>query len=240
MDEPEFDRELQALLDGRLPRAASIAQPPSSLPPAVVALRAVNISEPLVGHRARFQMTSYGEHGEWLDYGWRDGMRIVSEPTEVDGLSEAGVWVQEEADYYRTIAGNPDLPRFAAGISRLWVEQYVSQEALGQPGSGRLDTDSTDPWLAEVVSDPNAPRINRPVPAREVHSFIGRRAIAVDDEGRYRFDLRIADQPTYGEDRRVYVSVVDESDWFLWSARKYTGRHPSMTSVLADQLWIEC
>src|SRR6478672_8550093 len=136
MDELEFDRELQALLDGRLPRSASLAQPPSSLPPAVVALRAGNISEPLVGHRARFQMTSFGEHGEWLDYGWRDGLRIVSEPTAVDGLAEPGVWVQEEADYYRTLAGMAELPRFAAGISRVWVEEYVSQEALGQPGSG--------------------------------------------------------------------------------------------------------
>jgi len=239
MDELEFDRELQALLDGRLPRSASLAQPPSSLPPAVVALRAGNISEPLVGHRARFQMTSFGEHGEWLDYGWRDGLRIVSEPTAVDGLAEPGVWVQEEADYYRTLAGMAELPRFAAGISRVWVEEYVSQEALGQPGSGDPRTDPADRWLTGVVCDPNAPRISRPVPAREMHSFIGRRAIAADDDGHYRFDLRIADQPTYGEDGRVYVSVVEESDWFLWSAQSYTGHHPSMTSVLADQLWVE-
>lgn len=239
MDDTEFDRELHALLEGRLPRSGSLAQSPSSLPPAVVALRAVSIAEPLTGHRARFQMTSYGEHGEWLDYGWRDGLRIVSEPSEIEGLSELGVWVQEEADYYRTLAGNADLPRFAAGISRLWVEEYVSQEALGSPGSGPGHADSTDPWVAHVVSDPNAPRISRPVPAREVRSFIGRRAITVDQDGRYRFDLRITDQPTYGEDGRIYVSVVDESDWFLWSSRKYTGRHPSMAAVLADHVWLE-
>lgn len=237
MDEADFDLELHALLEGRLPRP-ECTQPPSSLPPAVVAMRAVNLHEPLLGHRARFQMTSFGERGEWLNFGWRDGLRIVSEPSDVGGLPEAGVWVQEEADFYRTAAGVTGLPRFAAGISRLWVEQYVSQECL-PPQELDEGAGGGDPWLTDVVSEPNAARITRPIPARKAHAFVGRRAVIANDSGVYEMDLRLIDQPTLGGDGSVTLAVVDEADWFLWTTRSYNGRHPSMRRVPLDAVWVE-
>ena len=235
----EFERELEALLSGELP---PVDPGPPSLPPAVMAMRAAHVGEPLVGLRARFQMASFDDSGGWLDYGWRDGLRVVSEPTGIDGIHEPAVWVQEEADYYRSIAGTHGLPRFGAGVSRLWVEEYVSQEALGPPSMAH-DVDGAalpelGAWVAGVVSGPDEPRITRPIPARDAHAFIGRRAI-VSCGNTFETDLRIIDQPTVGQDGTIALSVVDEADWFAWTTRVYNGRHPSMRAFAVEHVWVE-
>lgn len=235
----EFERELEALLSGELPPADP---GPPSLPPAVKAMRAVHVGEALVGLRARFQMTSVDGSGGWLDYGWRDGLRVISEPTGIDGIHEPAVWVQEEADYYRSLAGTQGLPRFGAGVSRLWVEEYVSQEALGPPsaplGPDGVPLPEVGAWVASVVSGPDDPRITRPIPARDAHAFIGRRAI-VSCGSTFETDLRIIDQPTVGWDGTIALSVVDESDWFAWTTRPYRGRHPSMRAFAVEHVWVE-
>ena len=91
-------------------------------PPAVLCIRAVDFHEPLVGRRARFWLTSFDESGDLIALGWRDGLRIVSEVTDlrgqVDRVVEPTVSVQDEADYYRALSGVKDTPRLAAGAVR--------------------------------------------------------------------------------------------------------------------------
>jgi len=98
-------------------------------PPSVLCVRSVDFREPLVGRRARFWLTSFDQSGEIVALGWRDGLRIVSEVQDlrgqVDRVVEPTVRVQEEADYYRALSGVKNTPRLAAGVSRIWVEQYV-------------------------------------------------------------------------------------------------------------------
>lgn len=102
---------------------------PRRRPPEVLCIRSVDFHEPLVGRRARFWLTSFDETGELIALGWRDGLRIVSEVQDLRGqvgrVVEPTVGVQEEADYYRALSGVTGTPRLAAGVSRIWVEQYV-------------------------------------------------------------------------------------------------------------------
>jgi hypothetical protein len=58
---------------------------PQYQPPAVLCIRSVDFSEPLVGRRARFWLTSFDEAGELIALGWRDGLRIVSEVQDLRG-----------------------------------------------------------------------------------------------------------------------------------------------------------
>ena len=45
--------------------------------------------------------------------------------------------VQEEADYYRGLSGVQGTPRLAAGVSRVWVEQYVGHAERQQERARR-------------------------------------------------------------------------------------------------------
>jgi hypothetical protein len=62
--------------------------------PALLIRRAVGLTEHLIGRRATFLMTSYTPEGEWRAYGWKDGLRIVSEVLpRGTGLDEPAVWI---------------------------------------------------------------------------------------------------------------------------------------------------
>jgi len=213
-------------------------------PPAVLCIRAVDFREPLVGRRARFWLTSFDESGDLIALGWRDGLRIVSEVQDlrgqVDRVVEPTVSVQEEADYYRALSGVESTMRFAVGVSRVWVEQYVSQpdrdDDLGAEGESAPNTNA---WLSDVVDDPGAPRLNRPVPARTVHALTGRRVIHVRGDGEIVTDLRAVGEPAWTDDGTIIVPVIDEHDWYLWTLRSNNMRHPSLRSVEISSLWVE-
>jgi len=119
----------------------------------------------------RFWLTSFDEAGELIALGWRDGLRIVSEVQDLRGqldrVVEPTVSVQEEADYYRGLSGVEGTPRLAAGVSRVWVEQYVSQGESHQDMHEDAHPQSNrNAWLADVTEDPGRPRVIRSVPAR--------------------------------------------------------------------------
>lgn len=71
-------------------------------------------------------MTSYDTVGTLVAIGWRDGLRVVSEPVDLRGRSdhivEPGIFLMEEADWYRQLAGQTGQPWFHAGQSRTWVD----------------------------------------------------------------------------------------------------------------------
>jgi hypothetical protein len=173
---------------------------PHYKPPAVLCIRAVDFREPLIGRRARFWLTSFDESGDLIALGWRDGLRIVSEVRDLRGqlvrVVEPTVSVQEEADYYRARSGVKNTMRFAAGVSRVWVEQYVSQPDLDDDlGADDEIAPSCNAWLSDVVDDPGAPRLIRPVPARDVHALTGRRVIHVRGQGTIATGLRAVGEP---------------------------------------------
>ena len=216
-------------------------------PPAVLCIRAVDFREPLVGRRARFWLTSFDESGDLIALGWRDGLRIVSEVQDLRGqldrVVEPTVSVQEEADYYRALSGEKSTMRFAAGVSRVWVEQYVSQPNRDDDDDDRDAADEIAPngnaWLSDVVDDPGAPRLIRPVPARSVHALTGRRVIHVRGEGTIATGLRAVGEPSWTHDGTIIVPVIDEHDWYLWTERSNNMRHPSLRSMEISSLWIE-
>jgi hypothetical protein len=213
-------------------------------PPAVLCIRSVEFSEQLVGRRARFWLTSFDEAGELIALGWRDGLRIVSEVQdlrgELDRVVEPTVSVQEEADYYRALAGVQNTPRLAAGVSRVWVEQYVSQ------AENQLDThedadlpSNGNAWLAGVTENPARPRVIRPVPARTVHALMGRRVIHVAGDGEITTDLRAVGESSWTAAGTIIVPLVDEYDWYQWASRSNNLRHPSLRAVETSSLWVE-
>ena len=67
--------------------------------------------------------------------------------------------IQDEADYYRALSGVKDTPRFAVGVSRIWVEQYVSQPNLADEtvADGDEIAPNCNAWLSDVVDDPAYP-----------------------------------------------------------------------------------
>ena len=214
------------------------------MPPAVLCIRAVDFREPLLGRRARFWLTSFDESGDLIALGWRDGLRIVSEVQDlrgrVDRVVEPTVSVQGEGDYYRALSGEKDMPRLAAGVSRVWIEQYVSQR---DRDDDLLDEGETTPnrnaWLSDVVDDPGAPRVIRPVLARAVHALTGRRVIHVGGDGTIATDLRAVGESAWTGDGTIVVPVVDEHDWYLWATRSNNLRHPSLRAVEISSLWVE-
>jgi len=232
--------------DGGLPAGWEV---PQYRPPAVLCIRAVDFHEPLVGRRARFWLTSFDQAGELIALGWRDGLRIVSEVQDLRGqvgrVVEPTVSVQEEADYYRARSGVKGTPRLAAGVSRIWVEQYVGhagreqsvhEDAEPQPSPAQPNPDA---WLADVTEDPGLPRVFRPVPARTVHALTGRRVIQVAAGGEITTDLRAAGESAWTSDGTIVVPVVDEPDWYLWAGRSNNERHPSLRAVVVSSLWVE-
>lgn len=213
-------------------------------PPAVLCIRSVDFSEPLVGRRARFWLTSFDEAGELIALGWRDGLRIVSEVKDLRGqldrVVEPTVSVQEEADYYCGLSGVRNTPRLAAGVSRVWVEQYVSQVERQQGMHEDTDPQSNrNAWLADVTEDPGRPRVIRPVPARTVHALIGCRVIHVAGDGVITTDLRAVGESAWTADGTIIVPVIDEHDWYLWATRSNNLRHPSLRAVEISSLWVE-
>jgi hypothetical protein len=217
---------------------------PRHTPPAVLCIRAVDFREGLVGRRARFWLTSFDETGELIALGWRDGLRIVSEVQdlrgEVDRVVEPTVKVQEEGDYYRSLSGVDGLPRLAAGVSRVWVEQYVghAEDQQHMPEDADLQP-NPNAWLAHVTEDPGQPRVVRPVPARTVHALTGRRVIHVEARGEITTDLRAVGESAWTGDGTIVVPVIDESDWYLWASRSNNQRHPSLRAVEISSLWVE-
>ena len=192
-------------------------------PPAVLCIRAVDFREPLVGRRDRFWLTSFDESGDLIALGWRDGLRIVSEVQDlrgqVDRVVEPTVSVQKEADYYRAMSGVKNTRRFAVGVSRVWVEQYVSQPDLGNDLAADDEiAPSSNAWLSDVVDDPGAPRLVRPVRARSAHTLTGRRVIHVSGDGLIATDLRAVGEPSWTHDGAIIVPIIDEHDWYLWTA----------------------
>ena len=217
---------------------------PQYQPPAVLCIRSVDFSEPLVGRRARFWLTSFDEPGELIALGWRDGLRIVSEVQDLRGqldrVVEPTVSVQEEADYYRGLSGVEGTPRLAAGVSRVWVEQYVSQGESHQDMHEDAHPQSNrNAWLADVTEDPGRPRVIRSVPARTVHALIGRRVIHVAGDGGTTTDLRATGESAWTADGTIIVPVIDEHDWYLWARRSNNLRHPSLRAVEISSLWVE-
>lgn len=217
---------------------------PQHNPPAVLCIRSVDFREPLVGRRARFWLTSFDEAGDIIALGWRDGLRIVSEVKDLRGqldrVVEPTVSVQEEADYYRALSGVKGTPRLAAGVSRVWVEQYVSQPDSGDDLATEGETGpNRNAWLSDVVDDPGAPRLIRPVPARAVHALTGRRVIHVGGDGTITTELRAVGEPAWTGDGTIILPVIDEHDWYLWAARSNNLRHPSLRAVEISSLWAE-
>jgi hypothetical protein len=213
-------------------------------PPAVLCIRSVDFREPLVGRRARFWLTSFDPAGELIALGWRDGLRIVSEVQDLRGqverVVEPTVRVQEEGDYYRALSGVPGMPRLAAGVSRVWVEQYIGHAEHRQNVQEGTDPQSNpDAWLADVTQDPGRPRLFRPVPARRVHALSGRRVIHVAGDGEVTTDLRAVGESAWTADGTIVVPVVDEPDWYLWASRSNNTRHPSLRAVGISSLWVE-
>ena len=216
---------------------------PQYKPPAVLCIRSVDFREPLVGRRARFWLTSFDESGELIALGWRDGLRIVSEVqdlrAQVDRIAEPTVSVQEEADYYRALSGAKNTPRLAAGVSRVWVEQYVSQSGSDMVAVAAEIVPNSNAWLADVIDDPGVPRLIRPVPARAAHALTGRRVIWVRGDGTIVTDLRAVGECSWTAEGTIIVPVIDEHDWYLWASRSNNQRHPSLRAVEISSLWVE-
>jgi hypothetical protein len=196
--------------------------------PALLSRRALGLKEPLTGRRSRFLMTSYTPEGDWLAYGWKDSLRIVSEVLpEVRGVDEPAVWIQEERDYYGECE---TTNRFAVGLSRVWVEQYVSStkpaEDLNQVA-----------WLDNLNRDPNAPEL------RTLHSVqghpdpVGARVVVARDT--VKTDLRAVSPVRMTNDGELAITIMAERDWYRW-ARNYPAEpHPSLRWELAAHVWVE-
>lgn len=243
--DPDFDLALRRLLDGKV--AAEAEGPWEALPPAVAVLRARDMTEPLIGKRCRYLLTDHDARGNIVDYGWRSDLRIASEQEEVARDPEPCCWIQEEADYYRALNGARDAPREGARASRLWVEMYVDQPRpegrLVGPSHGasaheRSVRENPNAWLARVVQDPNIPRVVKPIPAREAHSFVGRRAIILDADGDYEADLRVVDEPTFTSEGDIGVTVVAEGSWYRWKEPQ-VAQDCRLRTYPVEQVWIE-
>ena len=213
MAEPDFD-ELEEGLDGVLVPEAEESLAQRRL--AIVIRRANDLNEPLLGKRARFLMTSHTREGDWLAHGWKEDLRIVSDSEDIPGLDEPGVWIQEERDYY---GDEPSSNRFAVGVSRLWVEQYVSAVAPA-------DDSSSTAWLDNLNRDPNSPEI-RALASVEGHPDpVGARVVIIGDQ--IETDIRAVSPVRMTNGGDLAITVMAERDWYRW-ARDYPAQpHPSL------------
>jgi hypothetical protein len=225
MDDPRLDpidEEYRDLL-AEVPPVTSDTQAP-----ALLIRRARDLREPLLGLRARFLMTSHTPDGEWLAHGWRDGLRIVSEPVGVRSIEEPAVWIQEERDFYGDCL---TTNRIAVGLSRVWVEQYVS--APGFVGSA-----ADDLWLDNLNRNPNAAEVRRLQPVQGHPDPVGRRVVLVG--GTVETDLRAVSPVRMTDGGDLAITVIAERDWYRWAARDYPAEpHPTLRWEHAAQIWVE-
>lgn len=211
--------------------AGSPTPPLHAAPPALMIRRASEADVGLMGRRGRFLLSSHDPSGDWLAYGWRDGLRIVSDVVEpVQDLDEPAVWVQEEHDFYRK---TKSINRYAVGLSRVWVEQYVSYK------SPTLDVRPQEAWLEELNRDPNKPALRRLHAAQGFPDPVGRRVVLMDMTDA-ETDLRAVSPVRMTDDGELAIAVMAEGDWYRWGERNY-GRepHPSLRWVPAAQVWVE-
>lgn len=213
---------------------------PDHLPPSLLRIRIVDLHEPLIGLRARYWMTSYDPDGSLVAIGWRDGLRVVSEPVDLfgtdDRIVEPGVYLVDERDWYRQLAGQQGLPRFHAGQSRTWVDLLLSNRT---PIRDRRQPDTGDQWLSDVLVSPAVERLAAPRPARDVPNLVGRRVLCLDEDGYAERDLRAISEPALASTGDIVVSIIDEADWYLWRDRSYSELHSSMRTVPVGALWVE-
>lgn len=213
---------------------------PDRQPPAILRVRIVDLHEPLIGLRARYWMTSYDSDGTLVAIGWRDGLRVVSEPVDLRGtddrIVEPGVYLMEEADWYRHLAGEREVPRFHAGQSRTWVDLLLSNRKPIRKGR---QPDTRDQWLSDVLIPPAAERLASARPARDVPNLVGRRVLCLGEDGFAERDLRAISEPGLASTGDIVVSIIDEADWYLWRDRSYSELHPSLRTVPVGTLWVE-
>lgn len=241
------DLELKELIAAEESRGEDFAElagwdVPDVHPPAILRIRAVDLKEHVIGLRARYWVTSYAESGELLAIGWKDGLRVVSEVVDLrdqDGrIAEPGVWLEDEADWYRSLAGERGLPRFFAGVSRTWVDVFVSSR-VSRMSEVAADRKSEQRWFAQLLVPPAAERLAFAIPISEVSPVVGRRVLCLDEEGYAERDLRAISEPVLSRSGDVVVAVVDEADWYLWSVHTNNNRHPSMRTVPIRSLLTE-
>ncbi|MDF2144648.1 hypothetical protein [Knoellia sp. p5-6-4] len=184
-----------------------------------------------MGRRGRFLLSSHDPSGDWLAYGWRDGLRMVSDVVEpVQDLDEPAVWVQEERDFY---GKTKSINRYAVGLSRVWVEQYVSCE------SPTLDVRPQEAWLEELNRDPNEPTLRRLHAAQGFPDPVGRRIVLMDGTDA-ETDLRAVSPVRMTDDGELAIAVMAERDWYRWGERSYGPEpHPSLRWMPAAQVWVE-
>lgn len=243
-DEPELElKELIAAQESLGEDFTELAgwEVPEVHPPAILRIRAGHFTERVLGLRARYWVTSFDEAGELLGIGWKDGLRVASEVLDLRGrddrIAEPGVWLQDEVDWYRTLAGEVGRPRFLAGVSRTWIDFFVSSRVSPIASQG-ADGSHQKRWLAQLLLSPTAERVAVAVPVRDVQTVVGRRVLCTDD-GFAERDLRAISEPVLSRTGDVVVAVVDEADWYLWPGHSNNARHPSMRMVPIDFLWAE-
>lgn len=231
-DRPAFDDGFRRLI-------ASDSEPGTPAAPACVGApsllirRATHFTESLIGRRARFLLTSHDERGEWLAYGWKDGLRILSEsPATFGNLDEPVLWIQEERDYY---GSDNAVNRFAVGLSRIWVEQYVNDSSSSREPA----TLPSEAWLDSLNANPNVPELRNLQPAQGHTDPMGARVVLAGDRG-LEVDLRAVTPVRMTDGGDLAIAVLAERDWYRWSDHKYGHEpHPSLRWVPAAQIWVE-
>lgn len=231
-DQPAFDDGFRRLIasdsEPGTPAAAACVGAPSLL-----IRRATHFTESLIGRRARFLLTSHDERGEWLAYGWKDGLRIVSEsPATFENLDEPVLWIQEERDYY---GSDNAANRFAVGVSRIWVEQYVNDSNRSR-GSSTLPSEA---WLDALNANPNHPELRNLQPAQGHTDPMGARVVLAGESG-LEVDLRAVTPVRMTDGGDLAIAVLAERDWYRWSDHKYGHEpHPTLRWAPAAQIWVE-
>lgn len=197
--------------------------------PALLIRRASGLHEPLLGRRARYLITSHGSDGQIIAYGWKDGLRVISEVIHhVQGIEEPAVWIQEEREYYE---GCLTTNRFAVGVSRLWVEQYVSR----RDAPPVMDP---QPWLDNLNRNPNTPELRSLQMAEGHPDPVGRRIVIVADT--IETDLRAISPLRMTDSGDLALTLLAERDWYRWSsANPATAAHPTLRWEPAGRVWIE-
>jgi hypothetical protein len=201
----------------------------ADLVPALLIRRARSLKEPLIGRRARYLLTSHDPEGDLLAHGWKDGLRIVSDVVgHIDGIDEPAIWIQDERDYYGDCL---TTNRLAVGVSRLWVEQYVSARAP-------VPMSSPHSWLDNLNRSPNAPELRPLLPAEGHPDLVGRRVVLIRDV--VETDLRAVSPVRMTDSGDLALTVLAEGDWYRWSSQpRLADPHPSLRWEPAASVWVE-